>query len=343
MDWRHSDNYNGTDSATQNTKTAYHYDSLDRLTQVTDPSNLNTTYSYDGLSDATGQQSPDTGATSRTFDAAGNVLTRTDAKGITATMTYDALNRPLTVSYPDSTQNITYAYDEANSVTGCSSSYPIGRLTRIVESSVTTVYCYDAWGRVIQKQKLTATTTTTTGYSYTAAGRLSGIVYADGSLVSYVRDGDGRIQSISATPPNGTATTVVSGVTYQPFGPVSGYTLGNGQPITRTYDANYRLTDLTSPAFSLHVARDTMGAVGRQHPCQLHLRCPGAAYPEDRQRPNGELRLQRNGATARRIWHHQPGLHLDGWHPGGQYRYVQWQQHDDVCHGRSAGYASCHR
>ncbi|HUB92188.1 MAG TPA: RHS repeat domain-containing protein [Dyella sp.] len=40
------DNYNGTDSATQNTKTAYQYDNLDRLTQVTDPSNLNTAYSY---------------------------------------------------------------------------------------------------------------------------------------------------------------------------------------------------------------------------------------------------------------------------------------------------------
>ncbi|MFC3654111.1 RHS repeat protein, partial [Dyella humi] len=146
------DNYNGTDSATQNTKTAYTYDSLDRLTQLTDPSNLATTYSYDGLSNATGQQSPDTGTTSRTFDAAGNVLTRTDAKGITVTTTYDVLNRPLTVSYPDSTQNITYAYDEANSVTGCPSSYANGRLTRIIESAVTTVYCYDAWGRVIQKQ-----------------------------------------------------------------------------------------------------------------------------------------------------------------------------------------------
>src|SRR6185312_2763958 len=53
----------------------------------------------------------------------------------------------------------------------------------------------------------------------------------------------------------------VSSVTYQPFGPVSGYTLGNGQTITRTYDANYRLTDLTSPAFSLHVARDAMGDI----------------------------------------------------------------------------------
>jgi RHS repeat-associated protein len=58
-----------------------------------------------------------------------------------------------------------------------------------------------------------------------------------------------------------TSITAVSAVTYLPFGPVSGYTLGNGQQITRAYDANYRLTDLTSPAFSLHVARDVMGDV----------------------------------------------------------------------------------
>jgi RHS repeat-associated protein len=255
------DNYNGTDTATKNTTVSKTYDALDRVTEVTDPSSLSTTYSYDGLSDATGQTSPDTGATSRTFDAAGNMLTRTDAKGIVTTNTYDALNRLTSSSYADTTQNATYTYDEANSVTGCSSSYPVGRLTRIIENSVTTVYCYDARGDVVQKQQITATGTDTTGYSYTAARRLSGIVYPSGTLVSYTRDGDGRIQSISVTPPNGTASTAVSGVTYQPFGPVSGYTLGNGQVIARTFDANYRLTDLTSPAFNLHVARDAMGDI----------------------------------------------------------------------------------
>jgi len=246
---------------TANTTTKYSYDALDRLTQVTDPSGLNTTYQYDGLSDPTSQASPDTGVTARTYDAAGNVLTATDAKGILVTYTYDAQNRRLSASYPDSTQNITYHYDEANSVTGCSGSYPIGRLTRIVENTVTTVYCYDAQGRVIEKQQITGTTTATTGYAYTAAGRLSGMVYPSGTLVTYTRDSDGRIQSLSVTPPNGTASTAVSSVTYQPFGPVSGYTLGNGQAVARSYDANYRLTDLTSPTFSLHVARDAMGDI----------------------------------------------------------------------------------
>jgi RHS repeat-associated protein len=255
------DNYNGTDTATKNTTTGYTYDSLDRLTQVTDPSNLSTTYAYDGLSDATGQTSPDTGSTSRTFDAAGNVLTRTDAKGITATNTYDGLDRLITTSYADTTQNVTYSYDDPNGVTGCSTSNPVGRLTRIIEATVTTVFCYDPRGNVIQKQQITTSNTDTMGYSITNGGRLSGIVYPDGTLASYTRDGDGRIQSISVTPPSGTASTVVSGVTYQPFGPVSGYTLGNEQAVARAYDANYRLTDLTSPAFNLHVARDAMGDV----------------------------------------------------------------------------------
>lgn len=246
---------------TANTTTEYTYDALDRLTQVTDPSGLNTTYHYDGLSDPTGLTSPDTGVTARTYDAAGNVLTATDAKGILVTYTYDAQNRRLSASYPDSTQNVAYHYDEANSVTGCSSSYPIGHLTRIVETAVTTVYCYDAQGRVIEKQQITGTTTDTTGYAYTSAGRLSGVVYPSGTLVTYTRDSDGRIQSLSVTPPHGTASTAISSVTYQPFGPVSGYTLGNGQAVSRTYDANYRLTDLTSPAFSLHVARDAMGDI----------------------------------------------------------------------------------
>jgi len=228
---------------------------------VTDPSSLNTTYQFDGLSDATGQASPDTGSTTRTFDAAGDVLIHTDAKGVVATSTYDALNRTSSVSYVTTTQNVSYTYDEANSVTGCSSSYPIGRLTRIVENAVTTVYCYDARGNVVAKQQITSNGTDSAVYAYTAASRLSSITYPSGSKASYAFDGDGRIQIVSLTPVAGGGVTAVSSVSYLPFGPITGYTLGNGQTITRSYDANYRLTDITSTAFSLHVAHDAMGDV----------------------------------------------------------------------------------
>jgi len=257
------DNYNGTDTATANTTTTVSQDALDRVTSVTDPSSLVTSYTHDGLSNLTALQSPDSGASSSTFDAAGNVLTHTDAKGIVATATYDALNRKTGTSYTDTTANVTYTYDDANSVTGCASSAPIGRLTRIVENAVSTAYCYDARGNVIQKKQVVSGTTDSTSYSYTAADRLSGETTPDGTVIGYAFNSNGRISGVQVTPSGSTSAspTVVSSVTWLPFGPISGYTLGNGQVVTRTYDANYRLTDLTSPALALHFGRDAMGDI----------------------------------------------------------------------------------
>ncbi|WP_175927450.1 RHS repeat-associated core domain-containing protein [Burkholderia cepacia] len=260
-------NYNGADAATKNTTTQSTYDALDHLTQVIDPSSLATTYGYDGLSNATSLQSPDTATSSSTYDAAGNVLTHTDAKGIVATSTYDALNRLTGTSYSDNAQtsdNATYTYDEANSVTGCASSYALGRLTRIVESAVTTVYCYDARGNVTRKQQITASGTDAIAYAYTLADRLSSITYPSGTQTSYAFDTDGRIQSVTLTPLGGNARAAVSSISYQPFGPISSYTLGNGQTVTRSYDTNYALTDLTSFALNLHFARDLMGNISAE-------------------------------------------------------------------------------
>jgi YD repeat-containing protein len=159
------DNANGTDTATQNTQSQSTYDVSDNLTSVTDPSNLQTTYTYDGFGNRTALHSPDTGTSNDTYDAAGNRLTHTDAKGIVSTSTYDALNRPTSTSYADTTLNVSYTYDEVNAVTGCSASSPIGRLTRVVEAGVTTVFCYDGRGNVIQKRQLTASQTDTTLYA----------------------------------------------------------------------------------------------------------------------------------------------------------------------------------
>ena len=46
--------------------------------------------------------SPDIGITSFTHDAAGNVLTRTDSRGMIATMSYDAVSRLTAVAYSGS-------------------------------------------------------------------------------------------------------------------------------------------------------------------------------------------------------------------------------------------------
>jgi RHS repeat-associated core domain len=256
-------NYNGSDPATKNTQSVFAYDARDDVEGVSDPDGLSTTYDYDGLGNRTALHSPDTGTSSDTYDAAGNRLTHTDAKGIVSTSTYDAGNRLTSTGYPDTTLNVSYTYDEANAVTGCSASNPIGRLTRVVEAGVTTVFCYDGRGNVLQKRQLTASQTDTTLYAYTAGNRLSSESTPDQTAISYTYDTNGRVSGVQVTPAGATTAppTVVSSISYLPFGPISSYTLGNGQTVTRTYDANYRLTDLTSPALALHFNRDALGNI----------------------------------------------------------------------------------
>jgi RHS repeat-associated protein len=289
------------DTYTVKARTQFTYDPLDQLRSITDPDGLVTDYVSNSLGDTLGQSSPDTGDTVFDVDAAGNVIKHTDAKGVTRTLGYDALNRVTTVRFPTATLDIIYHYDETNGTTGCANSYPIGRLTRVEEGSTITTYCYDAAGRVIAKTQAAPTdaherpvrgpafgscpagrpchhggaigtasmAVTTAGdtvsdtvrYTYTRAGRLLSVAYPDGALVTYLRDAAGRVSGIDLTAPDGSQREAVQSVSYLPFGPIASYTLGNGQTITRTYDADYRLTDLTSAALNLHYARDAVGNI----------------------------------------------------------------------------------
>lgn len=255
------DNANGTDSATANTQGVFNRDALDRIDGISDPDGLNTVLDYDGLGNVLAQRSPDSGTTQNVYDAAGNLTQSSDAKGVVRTYTYDYFNRVTSVSTGSPGDAVTYVYDETNNKTGCASSNPIGRLTRVVEQAITTTYCYDAQGRVTEKRQAQGEQADITRYSYTKAGRLSTITQPSGAQVNYARNNLGQVTAISVTPAKGAATTVASNISYLPFGPIASYTLGNGQAITRTYDANYRLTDLTSIALTLHYTRDAMGNV----------------------------------------------------------------------------------
>lgn len=248
----------GKSSATHNTQTVTQYDALDRIEGISDPEGLATTYARNAFGDVLDQVSPDTGHSSAGFDAAGNITTSTDARGIAVSYTYDALDRRTSATYPTAGDNVSWHYDEPDSVTGCVGSASIGRMTRVIDASSTTTYCYDKRGNVTQKSQTLGTQTDTTSYTYTRADRLDTMTYPNGGILTYSRDYRGRIVSILFNAP-GVGRTVVRDVTYLPFGPLTSYRLGNDQIVTRTYDANYAVTDVTSPVLNLHFARDVMG------------------------------------------------------------------------------------
>ncbi len=246
---------------TANTTISYLYDALDNATQVTDPNGLLTIQAFDGYGQRKSLTSPDTGLSTFTYDLAGNEATRKDARSITRTTHYDALNRKVSETFSQTGADTSYFYDEANTATGCTASLPVGHLTRMVDAGVTTSFCYDRQGNVSQKRQTIAGQLDITGYTYTPGNRLSSEVRADGSTVNYGHDTLGNTTTVSVTAPGGAVTPIITAATYLPFGSLSGYTLASGATVTRGYDANYQLNDVVAPGFTEHLARNVMGDV----------------------------------------------------------------------------------
>ncbi len=217
--------------------TRYGYDAKDRLISVQDPINLTTTYTYDGLGNLTQLASPDTGVATYVPDAAGNVVGATDARGMAASYAYDTLNRQTLATFADG--SVAFEYDS----TATGGAFARGRLTRVADPSGNTTYAYDAWGRVLRKTQAVGSDASVrsfaVGYRH-AAGRLTGITYPSGRVLSYAFDAQGRVTGVAIG-----GQTVLSGATYLPFGAVQGWTWANGQQYGRAADLDGRIVSLT--------------------------------------------------------------------------------------------------
>ncbi len=240
--------------------TANQYDALNRLTQVTDPNSgvthlgydgndnlasvqdpraLTTIYSHNGFGDVTQQVSPDTGTMINTYDSGGNLKTATDARSALATYSYDALNRVTQVAYSD--QTINFTYDAGTN--------GIGRLTGASDANHSLSWAYDPLGRVTGKGQTVGAITKSLGYGYTN-GDLVSLVTPSGQTVTYGYTNH-QITSVSV---NG--ATIASGVTYFPFGPVSGWTWGNATTVSRTYDTDAKIAQITTAADTINFGYD---------------------------------------------------------------------------------------
>jgi len=188
----------------------YVYDAAGQLTSETYPNGTSTAYTYDAAARVTGITHSNSGGTlasfSYTYDAVGNRLSEVSTSG-TASYSYDALYRLVSVVYPDG-EIVTYTYDSMGNRTLLSSTvsgdvaytYDIGDrlLTAGTESFTwdangnvitrtvgvdTTSYTFDPLNRLTQVVDPTATV----AFSYTGDGvRVDKTV--DGAATTYVQD-----------------------------------------------------------------------------------------------------------------------------------------------------------
>ncbi len=225
-----------------NAEVRFDYSANGQVEKVVDPKGLATQYVYDGFGAPQSQLSPDTGSDSFTVNAVGNRTTRTDARGVKASYSYDVLNRLKSITYADPNLDVVYAYDAAPVVCPAGERFGEGRVAEVLHAGGSTAYCYDRFGQLVRKVQAVDGTSSTLRYAYTKAGKLERLTYPDGSVADYVYGNLGLASEVGLTLPGQARKVVVTNITYAPFGPMTGWTYGNGRHLLRELDADYRPT-----------------------------------------------------------------------------------------------------
>lgn len=202
-------------------------------------SSYQTAYSYDSLGELVTKTAPATSAapsgevTAYTYDPVGNKLTSEDPNGVTTTNTFTPLNQVATVSYSDSTHDVSDTYDAD------------GNRTAMTDASGTSSYSYDPFGELTSAENGASKTV---GYTYDALGDTTSITYplgdgatwANTDIISYGYDPASELSSV--TDFNGQT----SPITNTPDGVPSELTLGSsGDEVNTTYAANDAPSDVT--------------------------------------------------------------------------------------------------
>lgn len=204
--------------------TAYIYDTLSNLTQITQ-GEQNRYFTYDSRSRLKTANNPESGTFSYKYDDNSNVIEKKDARNVTTTIGYDLLNRPTGKIYSDGTPMITYTYDEA------AVPFSKGKLTRVSNSSSTTEYtAFDAQGRTLSHRQITGGNIYSTAYKYDVGGNLIEQTYPSGRVVKNVFDnGDDLVAVSSRTAANRPFRNYAGNFSYTAHGTVSSMRLGNGR------------------------------------------------------------------------------------------------------------------
>jgi YD repeat-containing protein len=278
-----------------NLTTTYSYDALSNLQCVdqwgtTTPgatpctSGRKRQFSYDSLSRLVTSFNPETGTIcygqgnasncANGYDGNGNLLYKTDNRGITVGYSYDVLNRLYAKSYindPLGTASSCYQYD-STAVPGAAANYFLGRLTNswtqkagctapsqpALNSSATftrrSVLAYSPLGQVLSEQQCTKSNCATGApynpiYDYNSAGNLVHHSNGIGTLTfTNCYNGSGQLSLVvsvnipcTTNPSYPAVAQLFSSPSYTTAGALSGATYGSGLVLSRSYDSRLRI------------------------------------------------------------------------------------------------------
>lgn len=238
--------------------TTYGYDALDDLTSVTQAPLNPRVFNYDSLDELTGATNPESGTVTYTYDSGGNVVTKTDGRGITTcfgdwngtscngTTGYDALNRLVKKTYSDGTPPVTYNYDQ-NSADGVTLTNTIGR-----KSSESTggayptfsVFGYDSMGRITTNTQQAIQYPQAPSYTYDLLGNMITQTVPAAGTITNAYNGASRL---SASTTNftgnygGVPTNLISAIHYNALGRAISQALGNSLNESWSYDDRERI------------------------------------------------------------------------------------------------------
>jgi RHS repeat-associated protein len=189
-------------------RTSYQYDTLGNLTLVTQGAQTRT-FSYSSLSRLLSANNPESGLIQYQYDNNGNLTRKTDARGVVTTYVYDALNRVTNRNYSNEpggqtpTPNVTYYYDgvyyDASNQQQTATGAVKGKLTSVSSSISRTNYtAFDAVGRVLSSQQITAGKAYDQTYTYNLSGALIEQTYPSGRKVKNVLDSNGDLSIVQS-------------------------------------------------------------------------------------------------------------------------------------------------
>ncbi len=251
--------------------TLYTYDAADRLTGVTQGTQVRS-FVYDTLGRLRGATNPENGTVSYTYHPThGNLLTRTDARGVVTTYSYDdPLYRLTGTSYSDGqTPAVTYRYDTAESGEAAVA-FGWGRLISVGSAVSRTRYDnYDALGRVTRSTQRGAVGSPSYSFTYTynLADGLKEQVYPSGRKVTWQYNAGGRVSGVGGVKA-AVPTVYAIELAYWAHGAGRSLTLGNGVVETTAYNGRLQMQALTA-------ARTTPSLLELQYGYQWSGSCNG--------------------------------------------------------------------